>query len=197
MNEFYRFLETLQQILDWRYDVQLRIRDPFLPDDLSGLTGSQIRRQRSEIGDSLCDVVRSFGPHLIGVRTPPWMWELLRTELIALRTNFDPMEYDFLAYDPSSPGSRYIGDRLCLKDLFAGGKDFNVGEKIDGSAVHREEFRARAARYLTALVSTCVQIYKRQNERTKKVGTEITDGPTTSASSMEATVSSTTVPDTP
>lgn len=126
------------------------------------LTGAEIRQLRHEARD-ITDVLIVNHPSVIGVITPPWMWRRLMAVLDKL-SPFDPFSYDYITYDPSKPRGVYSGDRMLLKELFAGsiGAEYNTGTKIDGTTVDETTFRNRAAKYLVSVISQIAQVERRR-----------------------------------
>lgn len=135
------------------------------------LTGTEIRKYRSE-AQNFMQVMDANSPTIIGVDTPPWMWTRL-TEYLYNLPDFDPYEYDYRSYDKETPGA-YHGDRMALKELFAGGiyAKYDLGEKIDGTRVDEPTFRCCATKYLISLISQIAQISREQAIEAKGDGDE-------------------------
>jgi len=134
------------------------------------LTGAELRYRRS-LAQTFKEVMDANCPEVIGVETPPWMWERLHKYIYHLPT-YDPFEYNYRSYDENKPAMVYSGDRITLKELFAGSAyaEYDMGEKIDSTNVDEPTFSFRATRYLIALLSQIAQITREQDFKSENPG---------------------------
>lgn len=145
---------------------------PYTPPPLNNFTGSQIRKIRSK-ATNLLEVVDANHPHMIGVVTPPWTWEFL-WDCLKQMPEIDPFEYNYIDYDPKKPGAVYMGDRILLKEFFAGDAyaEYDVGTPFNITQMEGPELRVRTTKYLTALLSQIAQVARKQAQEVEELRDE-------------------------
>lgn len=174
MLSYSEFIDNLERYCAWA-GIPNRPRSytmPRTPPLLRNLTGSQIRKLRSK-AKNLLDVVDANHPHLIGIVTPPWTWEFL-WDCLKHMPAIDLFEYDYISYDPKKPGAAYMGDRIMLKELFAGDAyaEYDVGTPYNVTQMDGSKLEVRTTKYLTALLSQIAQVARREAAKAESVGDE-------------------------
>lgn len=167
MDSMFKFIQTVSEIFEYRYQLKIDPGNPFEVLDLpfEDLTGSEIRKRRLNITTQVTSIIRNYGPWTIGVDAPDWVWAALTQHLIDEPIPSSSLfNIDYLKWDPSVPGAVWSNERLVLKDIWAGGRNvYYMGEKIDGKAVEREIFCQRASNYILSILSQAAQICRKEN----------------------------------
>ena len=171
------FVQTFEEMCEWRYGIKLdapcHIPETVEYEDLNGRL-IQSRRAENLVANAW-SLIYHYGPWLIGIDAPRWIWSCLTDLMIKNPVPTSHLtSFNFIEYDKSKPGVYYSGNRMMIKLLFADNQNVeNMGQKIDGTAVASDIFEAHATHYLVCLFSQAAQVVIKRAQEAQAEGTQI------------------------
>jgi len=146
----------------------------YRPQPIEKYNAKQIRLRRSKAPCTVYDAIESFGPHLVGIYSCPWVWTELKDILAVIDTSYLYKD-SVISYDKDMPVMVYSGDYTTLNSLFAKGDyDHELGEKVNCTSMDRDEFKGRGTAYLLSLLSQIKQAYERDFPEATVDGFDVT-----------------------